>query len=273
MGGERECGVESPRSTIPEGWMEICEALRELGVGPDVLTAEERSRLECDGYLALPGLIPAHLLEQMRSRVDALVATEGQEAGKEVHQETGTNRLSDLVNKVPMFDVCFTHPRLLAGIAHVLRGDLKLSSLNFRAALPGHGLQQLHADWSGAVRPGEYFVCNSIWLLDDFTPDNGATRVVPGSQRSGRVPRDEMVEPAQPHPREVLVTGPAGTVVIFNSHTWHGGTLNRTDRPRRALHSYFCRRDQPQQLDQRRYVRPETLARLSPAARCILDVL
>lgn len=252
--------------------MEIAEALRALGVRDGTLTAEERERLDCDGYLPLPGLIPVDLLERMRARVDELVALEGEDAGKEVHQEAGANRLSDLINKDALFDICFTHPRLLAGIAHVLRGDLKLSSLNFRAALPGWGLQQLHADWGGAVRPGDYYVCNSIWLLDDFTPENGATRVVPGSQRSGRTPREEMADPAQPHPRETLLTAPAGTVVIFNSHAWHGGTLNRTDRPRRALHSYFCRRDRPQQLDQRKYVRAETLARLSPAARCILDV-
>ena len=59
---------------------------------------------------------------------------------------------------------------------------------------------------------------------------------------------------------------------MFNSHLWHGGTKNRSDQPRRALHSYFTPPRQGQQLDQKKYVRPETLARLSPAARFILDV-
>ena len=211
-------------------------------------------------------------MPKITQRTDELIALEGQDAGKEVHQETGTTRLSDLVNKDPLFEICFTHPRVLAAIAHVLGGDLKLSSLNFRAALPGFGLQGLHADWGGAVEPGDYYVCNSIWLLDDFTDSNGATRIVPGSQRSGKTPRDVMTDPAQPHPDEILLTAPAGTVVIFNSHTWHGGTLNRTDHPRRAMHSYFTRRDQKQQLDQKAFIRPETYARLSPAARFILDV-
>ena len=67
------------------------------------------------------------------------------------------------------------------------------------------------------------------------------------------------------------LTAPAGTVVVFNSHLWHGGTQNRSDRARRALHSYFARRSRGQQLDQKKYARPETLARLSPAARFILD--
>jgi ectoine hydroxylase-related dioxygenase (phytanoyl-CoA dioxygenase family) len=153
-----------------------------------------------------------------------------------------------------------------------LGGEFKLSSLNSRAALPGQGLQALHADWGKAVEPGDYYVCNSIWLLDDFTEENGATRVVPGTQRSGKLPRDVMDNPADPHPDERLLIAPAGTVVIFNSHTWHGGTLNRSAKRRRAMHSYFCRRDQPQQLDQRKYSRPETYARLSEAARYILDV-
>ena len=69
-----------------------------------------------------------------------------------------------------------------------------------------------------------------------------------------------------------LIAEQYGNSVVFNSHLWHGGTKNRSDRPRRALHSYFGRRSRGQQLDQKKYARPATLARLSPAARFILDV-
>jgi ectoine hydroxylase-related dioxygenase (phytanoyl-CoA dioxygenase family) len=82
-----------------------------------------------------------------------------------------------------------------------------------------------------------------------------------------------MADPMASHPDEVLLVAPAGTVVIFNSHTWHGGTLNQSSKPRRAIHSYFCRRHQPQQVDQRKYIGPETTVRLSEAARFILDVI
>jgi ectoine hydroxylase-related dioxygenase (phytanoyl-CoA dioxygenase family) len=252
--------------------MTIAEALTALGVRDDTLTTEEKEQLDRDGYLPLYNILTREQIDAINARLGELLAEEGTEAGKEVHQEAGTDRLSDLVNKSPLFDVCFTHPRLLAGIAHVLGDDLKLSSLNFRAALPGQGLQHLHADWGGPVPPGEYQVCNSIWLLDDFTENNGATRVVPGSNRSGKMPRDEMENPADPHPNEVKILAPAGTVVIFNSHTWHGGTLNTSENPRRALHSYFTRRQNGQQLDQKKYVRPETSARLGEAAKHILDV-
>jgi ectoine hydroxylase-related dioxygenase (phytanoyl-CoA dioxygenase family) len=167
--------------------------------------------------------------------------------------------------------VCFSHPRVLAAMRHVL-GEFRLSSLNSRAALPGEGHQALHADSGHPVEPGAYEVCNSIWLLDDFTPENGATRVVPGSHRRGTMPADEMPDPAARHPDQIQLTGRAGTVVIFNSHLWHGGTKNHTDKPRRAMHSYFALRHLPQQLDQQSYLRVNTYNRLTPAQHFILDV-
>jgi ectoine hydroxylase-related dioxygenase (phytanoyl-CoA dioxygenase family) len=251
--------------------MDMASALAGLGVTAKSIDDETRYRLDQDGYAPLEGALPAPLLAAMRTRLAGLLAAEGERAGLEVHQEAGTDRLADLVNKDPVFDICFTDPRLLACVAHVL-GDFKLSSLNFRAALPGQGLQALHAEGGPVTDQAGYQVCNSVWLLDDFTASNVATRVVPGSHRFGVSARDALPDPAAPHPGEIKLIAPAGTVVVFNSHVWHGGTLNRTDRPRRALHGYFTRRTNGQQTDQKKYLSQETLARLSPAARFILDV-
>jgi len=205
---------------------------------------------------------------------------EGDKAGSELldspyirhPKEAGADRLADLVNKGNVFDIFYTQPRVLAAIAHVLGRDIKLSSLNYRAAKPGMGLQKLHVDWHEAVSPGEYKVCISIWLLDDFTRENGATRIVPGTQRSGLMPQNVLQNPELPHPDEVIIEAPAGSVFIFNSHAWHGGTTNRTQQNRRSIHSYFCHSDQPQQVDQSRYITAETLNRLSPAAVKILGL-
>ena len=244
------------------------------------LTQAEVRFLDQQGYVSLGRVLLPNQLRAIQTRLQKLLDEEGERAGSELHdspyirhpKEEGADRLADLVNKDPLFDVFYTHPRVLAGVAHVLGPDIKLSSLNYRAALPGYGLQKLHADWHEATAPGDYKVCNTIWLLDDFSADNGATRLVPGTHRSGVLPQEELADPYAPHPDEVLLEAVAGTVVIFNSHTWHGGTVNRTDRPRRAVHSYFCRRDQPQQIDQQRYFLPATRDRLSEAARWLLDV-
>ena len=100
--------------------MNTPEALHALGVRDDTLTEAERARLDTDGFLPLPGILTPQQVAAITSRLAALLEGEGEQAGKEVHQEAGTNRLSDLVNKDPIFAICFTHPRVLAGIAHVL---------------------------------------------------------------------------------------------------------------------------------------------------------
>ncbi len=250
--------------------MDTAVALAELGVGP--APHDLGQALDRDGFAVVPDALSPEQLHAVRDRIAELAAAEGDRAGVEVHQETGAARLSDLVNKGEVFDVFCTHPVVLAGVAHVLEGDLKLSSLNSRAALPGQGHQGLHTDWGPVDLAEGYQVCNSIWLLDDFTPENGATRAVPGTHRSGRTPAESLADPEAPHPDEVLLLAPAGTAVVFNSHLWHGGTRNRTDRPRRAVHSYFVRRRHPQQLDQRAYLRDATRARMPAAVRHLLDV-
>lgn len=246
--------------------------LGRLGVDEHTLSADEKRTLDEDGYLRLENLMRSKEVAAFIRRLDELAEVEGEDAGKEVHQEEGSIRLSNLIDKDPIFEKCVTSSRLLAAIQHVLGDQFKSSSLNSRAALPGHGRQGLHADWGGAVAPGDYFVCNSIWLLSDFTRENGATRVVPGSHRCGQTATDMMSDTIADHPDQVQLIGEAGTVVVFNSHLWHGGMKNETGTPRRAMHSYFCRRDQRQQLDQRKWLRQETITRLSLESRVILDV-
>ena len=254
--------------------------LSELGVRTDTLSTQEKAFLDQNGYLSLGKLLSDEQLEEVRQGVSRLLIEEGTQAGAELMdsphirhpKEAGADRLADLVNKDPVFDQFYTHPRVLAAVSHVVGPELKLSSLNYRAAKPGDGLQKLHVDWHEVVAPGDFKVCNSIWLLDDFSAANGATRIVPGTHMLGKLPQEELADPEAPHPDQILIEAPAGTVVIFNSHTWHGGTTNLTDQPRRAIHSYFCRRDQHQQINQARYIRPETKARLSAAAIEVLGL-
>lgn len=95
---------------------------------------------------------------------------------------------------------------------------------------------------------------------------------VPGSHRSGQVPKDEMADPLAPHAHELVMLAPAGTVIAFNSHCWHGGTLNRTDDLRRVMHMAYVPNHRKQLTDQRQHLRPETSRRLTPQMKYLLDV-
>ena len=233
-----------------------------------MLTALGRRQLEEEGCVALPGLMSPQLLEAVRCRVEELFEEEGDAAGSEFKQEPGARRLANLVNKGRIFEEVILNPEVLDCMAVVLGPRFKLSSLNVRSAPPhSDSGQPLHADSAALADSQGYWVCNSIWLLDDFTAENGATRFIPGSHRWGRVPPPDFY---QPHPEERLVTGEAGSVVVMNAHLWHGGTANRTDKPRRAMHVYYTRWDKPQQQYQKRLLSPGVQARLSGAAREIL---
>ena len=245
-----------------------------------MLSKTEIELLDKDGYVALGVLLAKDKLFKVNKKIDELLLREGSDAGSELFdskyirhpKEAGADRLADLVNKGSVFDIFYTHPRVLAAIEAVLGTSYKLSSLNYRAAKPGTGLQKLHVDYGNFVPDGAYKVCNTIWLLDDFTENNGATRIVPGTHKSTDLPDDVLENPELPHPNEILIQAPAGSVFVFNSHVWHGGTTNHTNRYRRSIHSYFCTRDQPQQLDQKGYITTETKNRISNRAHQILDI-
>ncbi len=245
-----------------------------------MLTQQEIETLDREGYLFLGQLLTETEVAEVNDRIAALMQAEGENAGAEFMaskymrypKEAGADRLADLVNKGSVFDKFYTHPRVLAGIEAVIGSQYKLSSLNYRAAKPGKGLQKLHVDWRNAVANGAYKVCNTIWLLDDFTEHNGATRIVPGTHKSSILPDEAMADPMQKHPDELRIIAPAGSVYIFNSHVWHGGTNNETAHDRRSIHSYFCSREQPQQIDQKQYITEETKQRIGAAGQWILDV-
>lgn len=250
----------------------ITEALTALGVTDNTLSESEKNALDQKGFIIIPDVMDEAWLELLRDLYETLMQKEGQSAGTEVHQEQGTRRLSDLVNKSEACDRIYTHPKVLAAVYHILGREFKLSSLNARDAIPGQGRQGLHADWGKREVDQPFHVVNSIWLVDDFTLDNGATRVVPGSHLLEGGPGDYMKSSMDDHPEQQVIVAPAGSVGIFNAHAWHGGTLNRTHTTRRAFHCYYTAREHAQQLNQKEYIRLQTYERISPAARYILDV-
>jgi len=253
--------------------MGMQEALQALGVTEQTLTSQQREQLDTLGYVIFYNVIDPAWLEALRAKFEELSAEEGDKAGSEVGQMNGVRRLADLVNKGEVFDRIYTNPLVLAAANHLINRPFKLHSLNGHDPLPGYGQQALHPDWGGE-RGGLEVCCviNSMWMLDDFAKENGATRVVPGSQRWPGSPREQMADPTGPHPQEIYLEAPAGSVAVFNGHAWHGSRHNSTERKRRVYHGAFIAREFKQQTDQRKYLRPATAERLSPAARWILDV-
>lgn len=236
-----------------------------------MIPASESRQLRERGYVVLEDFIMPDRLQRLRDRVERVYAQEGESAGHEFRHEDHVRRLANLVAKGEEFEDLVADSAILKRVECVLGPDFKLSSLNARSANPYENCRQpLHID-AGAI-PDErgYWVCNTIWLLDDFTPENGATRCIPGSQDWRLNPVETLEDPLAAHPEEVLVTARAGAVVVMNAHMWHGGTENRTAAPRRALHAFYCRADKPQQQYQKVLIPEEVQLRFRREVRKIL---
>jgi|TARA_B100000686_G_scaffold342943_1_gene422923 hypothetical protein len=223
------------------------------------------------GCVALPGFCDPATTRRIATRLEELFESEGEAAGSEFKPEAGCRRLANLADKDDLFRQLMVRDDLLAYAGHVLGPHFKLSSLNARSINPGcQRTQPLHADMSAVPDERGFWVFNSLWMLDDFTADNGTVRYVPGTHHSGQLPADALENPEADHPDQELVTGQAGTVLLMNAHLWHGGLPNRTGQPRRALHIFFARSDRPQQQYQKQLLSAQTQAGLTDRQRQIL---
>jgi ectoine hydroxylase-related dioxygenase (phytanoyl-CoA dioxygenase family) len=239
--------------------------LAQFDITPTPLTPHEREALDRDGYVVLPGVIDADWLARLRAAFESGCEKDGSTA---VVKESGTRHLNNLVNRDPVFEGVYTHPRVLAAVHHILRDAFRVGQIGGRDPLPGYGQQGLHADWTVRSKGEPFRIVTAIWLLDDFTGENGATRVVPGTHQLLKQPPKSFADPASRHPDQRLIVAKAGSVLVFNGHLWHSGTANKSSRSRRVLQCSFVGRDEV------RFTRIKVDApeRLSPAARYILGV-
>ncbi|MGB8356443.1 MAG: phytanoyl-CoA dioxygenase family protein [Chthoniobacteraceae bacterium] len=244
--------------------MNMETALSDLGVHHDTLTQSDRANLDREGYMIVPNVLSAAQAAEIAARLDAVAAAEGENAGKDFQVEKGATRLGTLINKDPIFDICFLHPLGLAAVNYIMQGDFGLSSITGRAARPGEGLQALHRDNETLDS------ANVLWAVSDFTPENGPTRLIPYSHLFSTAPRQSMADPIARHPDEIYVIVPAGAMIVINGRTWHGGTNNTTARPRHLVSAFFLPRGR-YQTDSHRKLTTASHQRLGESARFVID--
>lgn len=243
----------------------IDDVLAQCGVTQTTLSPHEREVLDREGYVVLPGVIDADWLARLRTAFESGCEKDGHAP---VVKESGTRHVNDLVNRDAVFEGVYTHPRVLAGVHQVLRDAIRVGQIGGRDPLPGYGQQGLHADWTSRSKDEPFRIVTAIWLLDDFTSENGATRVVPGTHHLLTQPPKSFADPASRHPDQRIIVAQAGSVLVFNGHLWHSGTANKSRRPRRVLQCSFVGRDEfrfPR-------IKVDVPEQLSPTARYILGV-
>ncbi|MGX9670851.1 phytanoyl-CoA dioxygenase family protein [Mycobacterium sp. HM-7] len=198
-------------------------------VDPAIVDAD-LAAMARDGYVVLPDLLTPAQLDEIRKAVTPLLNLHGRNG----FEGRSTQRIYSVLNKTAACDVIVDHPRVLALLDRMFLPNYLLSMLQVINILPGEQAQMLHTDdgFYPLPRPRAALGAATIWAIDDFTADNGATDVVPGSDRWG----DQLPGAAERKP----VVMSAGSCVFFPGTLWHGGGANRTPNPRLAVTAQYC---------------------------------
>ena len=230
-----------------------------------ILGSDAVSELRERGSAILPDAVPSGEMEQLAAAYNRAVASA---TGDDVSIGSTSTRVTDFVNRGAEFDRLYVWPPLLEACCRVIARPFKLSTLHARTLPPGAPGQAFHVDVG--LHSSEWPLVGFIVMVDDFRPDNGATRFVPGSHRWPRAPRDSMTGVVAEHRRQVLACGSAGSLLVFDGSTWHGHTANVSSEPRRSLQGAFIPRDGHAATDFAARMQRETRKRLGPLARHVL---
>lgn len=187
----------------------------------------------------------AHIREHGYLLVPALLDAATLAAGRTAFAEASfaDRSLADLRGQGPFEDWAALPP--VRACLQDLLGPHRLSALRGRSPQKDHGQQGLHIDDAMAAPQGRYSLINVFFLLDDVDADNGGTRIVPGTHRLHRAPPKDMAQPHSRHKHEIVPSAPAGSLLLFSSHTWHSGTTNHSGRARRIVISQFVHDPRP----------------------------
>jgi len=218
------------------------------------------------GFVVLTDRVTVEQADHLATAYDTAVASAAED---DVRIGSASTRVTDFVNRGAEFDDVYIHPPLLEACCRIIGRPFKLSSFHARTLRPQVSAQELHVDVHR--NSADWPLVGFILMVDEFRPDNGATRFVPGSHRWPDAPEDVIADPRADHESQVLACGAAGSLLIFHGSAWHGYSANTSTRPRRSLQGAFIPREGRAGTDFRMRMRPETHARLGAVARYVLD--
>ncbi|MFO0995739.1 MAG: phytanoyl-CoA dioxygenase family protein [Alphaproteobacteria bacterium] len=251
-----------------------------------------KSHLDTFGYCLIKEALAPAQLAAMRARLEE--QAEAERALGDVNHDPAEDQANInqwvymLINKGAVFRDTLLHPAAQELVRHVLGPDYLLSSFAAHITHPGGALMAMHTDqwWMPPpAQPGGAYaragavgrsdgrgtaplpantaisppvVVNIMWMINDFTEANGATRIVPRSHATGLQP-----DSRTPHRMEsVPAAAPAGTALVWEGRTWHSAGLNVSHGPRLGIQTSYCG---PQFRPMENYtlgLRPEVLADL-----------
>jgi ectoine hydroxylase-related dioxygenase (phytanoyl-CoA dioxygenase family) len=218
------------------------------GTGREAEMEGHLRRIAEEGYAILENAIEKDFIDEIADALRKVEAEVGAVPAGNLFEGVHTTRVYNLLVHGPTFEKIPVHPDVLPVVERVLDPGALISSLSSITIGPGERAQPIHADDQviPLTRPHMPIICNTMWAITDFTEENGATRVIPGSHLWDRAPN-----PLE-HYDTIAAEMPKGSVLVWVGSLWHGGGANLTDRPRVGIAMNYCagyiRQQENQQL-------------------------
>lgn len=204
----------------------------------DAMTADIVAAVRRDGAAIIDRAVTSdsvdRVMTEMRPFIDATAY------GNDGFSGRSTRRTGSMVARSRASHELIAHPAVLGVCDHILGENQTNYQLHLTQVIdigPDEPAQQIHRDqwaWNFFPFPTGFEVeISTIWAMHDFTEENGATRVVPGSHvwEHGRIPGIDDSVPAEME---------KGSVLVYTGSVFHGGGANRSDRPRTAVNIDYC---------------------------------
>lgn len=202
-----------------------------MGLDPDLVQVQHEQLMR-EGYLILNNLVSPEMAEALRREANPHL----EKMGRNSFEGERTQRIYGVPEKLRSADPFIEHPLILAHLNRLLLPNYLLSQAQVINVLSGSPAQPLHIDdgFYPFPRPRSALSVATIFAIDDFTDDNGATVAIPKSHVWGE---DRFPEESDPRVRAVM---PAGSCILLLGNLWHGGGENYSGSGRLAITAQYC---------------------------------
>jgi ectoine hydroxylase-related dioxygenase (phytanoyl-CoA dioxygenase family) len=219
--------------------------MRELSTSE---VADHVKRVAEDGYSIIEDAFDVSFADAVKDDLDRLEESLGIRPAQNVFEGTKTWRIYNLLVHGELYEQIPVHANVLPVVEGVLDQGCLVSSLSSIVIGPGETAQPIHADDQliPIPKPHPPTVCNTMWAITDFTEENGATRLMPGTHLAD-------TNPAFTNEHETIPAEMAkGSVLVWHGSLWHGGGANNSDARRYGIAMNYCagyiRQQENQQL-------------------------
>ncbi len=219
-------------------------------VSTDTLAHERQvhvDRIADQGYSIIEDAIDPDVIDALNEDLLRLERDLGITPAHNDFEGESTIRIYNLLTHGALYEQIPVHASVLPIVEGVLDPGCLVSSLSSISIGPGETAQPIHADDQliPLAKPHAPTVCNTMWALTDFTEENGATRIIPGTHLADN---PDYFGTYDTIPAEMA----KGSVLIWHGSLWHGGGANHADERRVGIAMNYCagyiRQQENQQL-------------------------